>query len=227
MKGQRMVPDNLVTSPDTSRHDERLNPVAKQADSVITPLADLPRAEGGFGTVLIDPPWRYTQGLSTSAKTRGSAEKVYAVMDDDEIVALPIASLLAPNAQVWLWATNAHLHRAFHCLDAWGLEYKTMATWVKNRMGLGYWLRGQSEHLLLGIKGWPREKMTGPHGATGLSWSTLIEVDEVPLFDDPVRQHSQKPAGAYHMIEAVGMPPRLELFARQRRDGWIAWGNEV
>lgn len=127
--------------------------------------------------------------------------------------------IAADDAMCFLWVTNSHLHQGFHVLEAWGFEYKTAITWAKNKFGLGYWMRGQTEHILFGIRGNPREAMVGPHGATGKNWSTL--------FTAPIEEHSRKPRVVYKMVEDMGPPPRVELFARSRRNGWDAWGDQV
>lgn len=191
--------------------------------------ASIPRVDGGYGTLLADPPWPYGQKL-TGSKTRGGAEKHYSTLTLAEIRDLPVPDLLAGDAMVWLWTTNAHLHEAFHVLEAWGVAYKVTATWPKRRFGLGYWLRGKTEHLLLAVRGRPRTGYVGPHGAMGSSWSTLIEEpapDDALLMSGKWRGHSVKPRSGYEMVEAISPRPRLELFARERRRGWDAWGDEL
>jgi len=136
-----------------------------------------------------------------------------------DIMAIPVSEWADVDCQCWLWTTNSHLHDAFHILEAWGFQYVTTATWVKTRMGLGYWLRGKTEHLLLGIKGHPRAKFIGPHGSSGYDYSTLIYA--------PPRGHSTKPDAAYDVIEALSEEPRLELFGRKYRFGWDTWGDEL
>lgn len=191
-------------------------------------MIELPKVDGGWRTVLLDPPWAYSQDLGRK-KTRGGAVKHYPTMKVGEIQALPVPEILAEDAQVWLWSTNSHLPDAFDILKAWKLRYITTATWVKKKIGLGYWIRGRTEHCLLAVKGNPREKFNGPHGATGTSWSTFIyEEDEGPVLYADITKHSRKPYQSYELIEATGSEPRLELFARPpARDGWAVWGNEV
>jgi len=169
-----------------------------------------------YRTILIDPPWPYRQKLESS-KARGGVK--YPVMTVEQIEALDIAGWADNDCQLWLWTTNSHLHEAFHCLEAWGFRYITMATWVKTKMGLGYWLRGKTEHLLLGVKGNPRSKFVGIHGESGYDWSTFMYA--------PPAGHSKKPECSYDMIEALSEPPRLEIFARQHRLGWDVIGDEV
>ena len=174
-----------------------------------------------YRTLLADPPWPYSQqlgrGKSGGDTTRGGLP--YRAMTIDEIAALPVGELADEDCMCWLWTTNAHIHYALHVLEAWGFAYKTKCTWAKTGFGLGYWLRGATEDLLLGVRGNPRSKMTGPHGATGTAWSTLIVA--------PRQDHSRKPQAFMDMVEALGEGPRLELFARQRRLGWDVWGEDV
>lgn len=181
----------------------------------------LPRDDGHepFGTILLDPPWHYEQDGMNSPYTRGTAEKHYTTMALEEIAAIPIQEIAAKDAIVWLWTTNTHLHEAFHVLEEWGAHYRTTATWCKTQFGLGFWLRGQTEHLLLATFGHPRGAYRGPHGTMASAWSTWIV--------EKRRGHSEKPRKAYAMIEALSPEPRIEIFARARRAGWICWGNEL
>lgn len=183
-----------------------------------------------YRTILCDPPWAYRQSLGRGKKaghtTRGGLP--YSPMTIEQLQSLPVGDLADQDCMLWLWATNSHLHEAFHLISAWGFEYKTCLTWGKRRIGLGYWLRGQSEHLLLGVKGNPRAGMTGPNGATGKSWSTFIETDdpEGSYIIAENGKHSAKPQVFVDLIEDVSEPPRIELFSRGARLGWEAWGSE-
>ncbi len=173
-----------------------------------------------YGTILIDPPWRYGQALGKGKRrgdsTRGGVD--YPTMSIGELKALDVRRYTAPDCMLWLWTTNSHIPHAFPLMEAWGFEYKTMVTWAKGQIGLGYWLRGQTEHLLLGVIGNPRQGMTGPHGATGKAWSTLIT--------SPRGEHSAKPEVFIDMIEDIAPAPRLEIFARRHRFGWDVMGDQ-
>jgi len=102
-------------------------------------------------------------------------------------------------------------------MESWGFEFKNILTWAKvtrsgnPATGMGYWLRGATEHLLLGVRGKPK-----PLVRNAPTW-----------FSSPVGRHSEKPVEAYRIIERVSDGPRLELFARRARPGWTVWGNEV
>src|ERR1035438_7794864 len=132
---------------------------------------------GPFQVIVADPPWQYDTGASLP----------YPTMPIDEIKAMPIRQIADENATLWLWTTNAHLPVAFEVVAAWGFEYKTLLTWVKDRMGTGEWLRGQTEHCLLGARGRP----VFLHGNDG----TALEGAR--------REHSRKPEEFYALVERI------------------------
>ncbi len=180
---------------------------------------DFPRAHA-YRTILADPPYPYRQKLEGA---RG--ELPYESLSEEAILSLPVAQAAADDCLLLLWTTNAHLPLALKCVSVWGFEYKTLHTWgkvTKDRrphFGLGYWLRGATEQLIVAVRGSPRSQFTGPHGGTGQAWCTLGLAER--------RAHSQKPDYVYAMAEDMGPPPRLELFARAKRAGWATWGNVV
>lgn len=157
-----------------------------------------------FAAVVIDPPWQYD-----NTATRGAAEDHYPTMTVDELTGLDIPT--ADNAHVYLWATNAFLRQAFVLLDAWGLTYKTCLTWCKPSIGMGNYFRNNTEHVLFAVKG----SLPTQRSDTG-TW-----------FGAPRGRHSSKPEAFYDLVEACSPGPYLEMFARRRRLGWSAWGNEA
>jgi N6-adenosine-specific RNA methylase IME4 len=149
---------------------------------------------------VLDPPWPSTD-----------AALPYPKLGLEEIAGLPIPQLLNADAVVWLWTTNTFLFEAERLArEAWGLNYRNLLTWAKDRVGTGHWLRGQTEHCLLLTRGKPTLRLG--------SYSTLLTAD--------VREHSRKPDEFYALVERVCPGNRLELFARQRRPGWQVWGSE-
>lgn len=168
-----------------------------------------------YSIIYADPPWRYDQ-----KSLRGGAEKFYHTMGIDEICALPVSQLAAEDCTLFLWATFPQLHLAFRVIEAWGFQYKTVGfLWIKqNRkndswfFGTGFWTRSNAEVCLLAVRGKPKRKSAAVH-------QLVISHRE---------QHSQKPAVVREkIVELMGDLPRVELFARQRADGWDAWGDEV
>ena len=131
-----------------------------------------------------------------------------------QICDLPVPSICADDAVLFLWATNPKLKEAFEVIEAWDFEYLTNMVWMKDRIGTGYYFRGQHELLLVGKRG----KMPVPG-----------ESDRPPsVLHSPRRKHSQKPHEVYIIIEALYPSQKfLELFARSKRAGWTSWGDEI
>ena len=107
-----------------------------------------------------------------------------------------------------------HIDEALEVVDAWGFEYRTHFVWIKPSIGPGHWLRGQHEDLLLAVKG----KMPTPK----------VEHRHSSVIKAPRGKHSEKPVEVYELIEAAYSEfPKIELYARNARPGWKAWGNET
>ena len=139
-------------------------------------------------------------------------EQHYPSMALADIKALPIPA--ADDCVLFLWATVPLLPEAIETMRAWGFTYKSASTWVKDKAGTGYWVRGIVEHLLIGRRG------DVPSPAPGDQFPGVIEA--------PRRAHSEKPdIFAEHIARLFPNVPKLEMFARELRPGWDAWGNEA
>ena len=158
-----------------------------------------------YKTILADPPWKYGKGFGYGAG------EYYQLMKLDDIKELNINSISEENAHLYLWCPNSLISQALEVMEAWGFKFKTVITWVKHRSIFGYYFKGQSEQLLFGVKG-----RLPPQNRC-----------QVTIINGKIRSHSMKPDEQYPVIEAVSPSPRIELFARRRREGWDAWGNEL
>ena len=167
---------------------------------------ELPRTAGGWKTILADPPWAYE-----NATPRGGVGHEYPTLSIEEICALPVREVAADSSILLLWLTNPMVPEAVRVINAWGFTWKTMRTWCKPRLGVGYWLRGQTEHIAVAVRGRP----------------SLPEIPLPSVFHDRQGSHSTKPASVYPWAESMGESPRLEVFARQRRVGWGTSGNQT
>jgi N6-adenosine-specific RNA methylase IME4 len=139
-------------------------------------------------------------------------------MSIEEIKNLPIRKLADKDGcHLYLWVTNNFLQKSFELLKEWGFEYITLITWNKDRIGLGQYYRGITEHCIFATtkKRLPYKIINGKRqqGITG--------------FSEPKTTHSTKPNKMREMIEKVSYEPRIELFARQQYENWDCWGNEV
>jgi N6-adenosine-specific RNA methylase IME4 len=132
-------------------------------------------------------------------------------MSVDQLRALPIADLADDACHLWLWTTNQFLRSGFDLLDAWGFTFLSPITWVKPH-GIANWFISRTQTMLFGYK----KKCVFP----------LARYQPNVVFAPPGK-HSQKPEASYELIESISPEPRLELFARKERAGWICQGNEI
>lgn len=171
---------------------------------------------GPYKTVLADPPWSERGG----GVIKRGADRHYPLMREDDIVNYLRANIpVGKDAFLFLWATNNHLEEALSVARRFGFRYVTNLVWVKDRVGLGQYLRGQHELLLLCIRGSPGYKEQASEGRAVCTVPSVLHAKR--------REHSRKPDEVYGICEAIGRPPFIEAFARHARAGWDAVGNEV
>jgi len=192
------------------------DPVSLPARGAASDLSS--KVSGRFATVLADPPWQFVNRTGKMAPEHRRLLR-YPTLPVDEIAALPVAALTAERAHLYLWIPNTLLADGLQVMTAWGFVYKTNLVWYKVRKdggpdgrGVGFYFRNVTELLLFGVRGGMR---TLDPGRT-----------EVNLLATRKREHSRKPDEVYGLIERCSPGPRVELFARFRRDGWTQWGNE-
>ncbi|WP_026190762.1 MT-A70 family methyltransferase [Methylobacterium sp. WSM2598] len=169
-----------------------------------------------FDLIMVDPPWAFS--LRSAKGEAKSAQAQYGCMSLDAIKALPVAHLARQDALLWLWATHPMLPQALAVMAAWGFSFTTSGVWVKTTsggklaFGTGYVLRSASEPFLIGKFGRPR---------TARDVRTVIVA--------PAREQSRKPDQPYEAAEALatGATRRADLFSRETRAGWEAWGAEA
>lgn len=190
---------------------ERKREERRQANRQKVAVAiDLSAMTGTFATIVVDPPWDH--GDEGDRSQFGRARPDYATMRTEELLALPVGRFADDaGCHVYLWITNRSLPKGFALMERWGFRYVTMLTWAKPRPGLGNYFRGQTEHVLFGVRGsLPlRRRDVG----------TVFHAPRGPA------GHSSKPAAFYELVEQCSPGPYLELFARSERPGWVTWGE--
>lgn len=169
-----------------------------------------------YSVIYADPPWRYEHSKCNNRKI----ENKYNTMSLEDIKSMKVPA--SDNAVLFLWATAPKLREALDVIDAWGFEYKTNAVWDKKLIGMGYWFRGQHEHLLVATKG----KFSPPPP----------EKVKSSVFAYRRGEHSKKPQQIRNLIaDWYPNEKRLELFARQPNElftaqdfaGWDVFGNDA
>lgn len=161
--------------------------------------------KGKYELIVVDPPWKY--GTDFDVRDRRSASK-YEELSQEELKTLEIPS--TNDCVLWLWTTHKFLWDAKELLEHWGFEYKLTLVWNKEKMGMGEWLRCQAEFCLLGIKGKPEWNMT----------------NQRDIISESRREHSRKPDLFYKLIKELTPVKGLDMFGREKRDGFDSWGNE-
>ena len=170
-----------------------------------------------YKIIYADPPWSYRD--KALAGNRGAGCK-YQVQEKDWLQKLPVQLLAEDDCVLFLWVTMPMLDEGLELIKSWGFEYKTVAfTWVKKNkkadswfFGMGNWTRSNAELCLIGKKGKIKRQSA--------SISSII--------DTRIQEHSKKPdCTREKIVSLMGDISRIELFARQRTDGWDVWGNEV
>jgi N6-adenosine-specific RNA methylase IME4 len=167
-------------------------------------------AGANYDLIYADPPWRYAFSRSASRRI----ERQYPTMSMNELIELPVDAIVAADALAVLWTTAPKLRDGIVLLEEWGFTYKTSLVWDKEALGMGFYSRVQHEILLVGTRG----KIAAPEPSARRR--SVIRA--------PRGRHSEKPTVVYDMLESWRpTAKRIELFARQQRPGWDAWGNEV
>jgi N6-adenosine-specific RNA methylase IME4 len=183
--------------------------VARQAVAIRAEAPLLP-GRGPYRVIVADPPWPYEVRKEDPSHR---ATHPYPQMSIAEICEFNAASIAHDDCILWLWTTNHHLRESYDVLDAWGFQSKTILTWAKDRMGTGDWLRGQTEHCHLAVRGKP----------------TIVLTNQTTLLHGPLRANSQKPVEFYDFVESLCPASRYAyLFSRYRHnDKWDAHGDEA
>jgi N6-adenosine-specific RNA methylase IME4 len=166
-------------------------------------------ADAKFATIVIDPPWDW--GDEGDQDQLGRARPDYSTMTIEQLEQLDVGSLADDDCHIYLWITNRSLPKGFRLLEAWGFRYITALTWVKPHFGMGNYFRGQTEHVLFGVKGSQplKRKDVG----------TVFESERGPA------GHSSKPPAFLELVESCSPGPYIEMFSRSSRNGWVTWGE--
>lgn len=176
-----------------------------------TLAAQTPPPVGQYRTIVIDPPWPMKK-IERGVRPNQGMYLDYPTMQLADIYNLDIEPLAAADGcHLYLWTTHKFLPEAIRIVGKWGFRYNCLMTWVK-RTGMTPWhYRFNTEHVVFATRG-----------------SMAVQRKGLPLaFEGSADGHSTKPDTFYQMVGEASPSPRLEMFARQPREGWVVWGNEV
>jgi len=181
----------------------------KQKVALLDKSTPLEKMGAVFSTIVIDPPWDW--GDEGDKDQLGRARPDYHTLSFNELLNLPVGDISLPDAHIYLWITNRSLPKGFALLERWGFRYITAITWVKPSFGMGNYFRGQTEHVLFGVKG-----------------SLPLKRKDVGTVFNAARGkggHSSKPSELYNLVESCSYGPFLDMFSRTEHEGWTTWGE--
>jgi N6-adenosine-specific RNA methylase IME4/ParB-like chromosome segregation protein Spo0J len=188
---------------------------AQQAEAIRAAPPPLPGGPHYVGVA--DNPWAYEPD-DDDAPHRGALP--YPTLSIEQLCALGVGAIFHANAVLWLWVTNFILARGLHLpvLAAWGFESKTVLTWPKDRKGRGHWLNGQTEHVVMAVRGEPIITLSDQ--------TTLLRP---PFHLVQTNVHSAKPREFYDFVERLCPAPRyVDLFSRyQHNEKWVCHGDQA
>jgi len=184
------------------RKAERIADIIKQTEDIKNLDINFDKS---YSCIVIDPPWGY--GTEYDPNGRRAANP-YPEMTLEQIkdIKLPATN----DCVLWLWTTHKFMRHSFDIIDTWGFRDVSILTWKKDRIGLGSWLRSQSEFCIMCVKGSPVVNLSNQ--------STVIE--------GKLREHSRKPDAFYSMVDSLCVGTKLDYFSREQRNGWDTFGND-
>jgi N6-adenosine-specific RNA methylase IME4 len=172
----------------------------------------------GYGTILADPPWRFSNRTGKVAPEHKRLNR-YDTLSLEEIMEIPVPLVAGEKSHLYLWVPNALLQEGLQVMKAWGFQYKSNIVWHKIRKdggpdgrGVGFYFRNTTELILFGIRGKIRTLQPGR--------------SQVNIIRTRKQEHSRKPDELYEIIEKCSKGPFLEIFARGKRNGWDVFGNQ-
>lgn len=175
------------------------------------PAGDVPMPDRKFRCIVIDPPWPI-QKIEREERPRQGSALDYPVMELEDIADLRVRELAdETGCHLYLWVTQKFLPAGLELVTSWGFRYQCLMTWVKPGGFTPFSWMYNTEHVIFARMG-------------------SLEVERKGLklaFDAPATRHSAKPDVFYERVVQATPGPRLEMFSRTVRDGFVAWGNEV
>lgn len=183
--------------------------------------------ENKYNVIYIDPPWETKAGRKLISNKEGvfmsedmkPRKLAYPTISTEKIKNLPIKNLASEDCHLYVWVINSHLPFVFEIIKEWGFKYSTTLVWAKNKFGggLGGSFPITTEFLIFARKG----KLKALKRNEG-SWFNVKRT-----YENGKPKHSKKPVFFYELIENTSPGKKIEIFARNKRDGWDSWGNEV
>lgn len=183
-------------------------------------VTDLTRLSKEYGIVYTDPPWKQSKGGLRKARPNQTRELDYPTCSISDISDMhkTVIEHCSSNHNIFMWTIDRYLFDTEDMMKKLGYELHARFVWDKeNGVCPAFTIRFSHEYLL-----WfyPKGKMLKPAKETVGKYTTVLR--------EPSTKHSKKPECAYIMLETMFPDTnKIEMFARNERNGWDSWGNEL
>lgn len=184
-----------------------------------------------YNVIIADPPWKFDDKLQMSDVKRGAEANYRGTLTVNDIANLDVKSVVDDWAVLALWVPSSMLADGLLTMKNWGFTQKTTFVWgkiTKNEkivIGMGRLFRGSHEIALIGVSGKVYKHLENKAQRT-MSVEEFVDYESFDLAVN--RRHSEKPPMLHEALEKMfPHAAKLELFARQVRDGWTCLGNEI
>jgi len=205
-------PDRASVIEALARREIKREQVKERLAQLKTKGVELPT--GKYGCLVVDPPWQM-QKIERDVRPN-QVEFDYPTMTEEELKAFPLPDVAGDDCHLYLWTTQKHLPLALRLAEHWGFRYQCLLTWRKNVGFTPFSWMYSTEHVLFCTKG----------SLPLLKLGKRLDFEGVG-FEAKVREHSRKPDEFYDIVREVSPGPRLDIFSREKRDGFDQYGNEV
>jgi len=177
----------------------------------------MPEQRGKYRTLVIDPPWpmaRIERDIVVGEENYFDYPTMTLTQIKTDRKLLPIRRLADKTGSfVFLWTTQKYLPMSPDILESWGFNYLVTLVWNKGHGMKPFNLPlFNCEFVILGKRG---------------NINFLDTKNFRTLFDGTRRAHSQKPTEFYELLSRVTPEPRIDIFSREKHDGFDQFGNET
>jgi N6-adenosine-specific RNA methylase IME4 len=201
---ERGIADGIIR-PDMERRDV----VRLKTPPPVREPAPVP--PGRYGTIVVDPPWPM-QKIERDVRPN-QAGFDYPTMSEEQLAAYGVPNMAADDCHLFCWTTQKFLPMSLRLVEAWGFRYVLEMVWHKpggfQPVGLPQF---NCEFVVYARLGAPKFVDT-----------TAFDC----CFEAPRREHSRKPDEFYDVVRRVTAGPRVDVFSREKRDGFDQVGNET
>ena len=171
-----------------------------------------------YQIIYADPPWDYKgqkQHTGKGGTDSGGAAVHYPCMKLRELKKFDVPSICDDDCLLFMWSSSPHLDQAIELMKAWGFSWATVGfVWDKQKVNPGFYTMSRVELCLIGKRG----KIPKPRGARNIRQLVSVMRGKHSVKPEEVRER---------IVEMFPTQDKIELFAREKVDGWDCHGNEV